>query len=237
MAKFKGDASMQIHDNYAVLALQGPKASKVLQKLTDTNLSDFFFGNFREMGVAGVSALVTRTGFTGEDGFEIFIPNHHAEQVAASLMLNRHVRLSGIIPRYSSLRIEAGLARYGYDISEDVTPIEASLGWTVGHRRREKFDFLGGDFVKKQLMSGAEIKRVGFMSLDGFHITEGAMIMTKEGGYCGKITSSAFSATLNKHIAMGYVFSSQAQTGTQLKANDVDVAVAKMPFVDTKYYR
>ena len=195
------DVSMEVHDDRGLLALQGPAAAKVLQGLTQQDLSKLYFGNFARFDVAGAACWVTRTGYTGEDGFEISVPNAQIAQLADKLVSNPEVRLAGLGPR-DSLRLEAGLCLYGNDLNEEITPIEAGLAWTVAKRRREAFDFLGGDVIKRQLADGVAQRRVGFVS-SGAPARQHSEITTPDGKKVGEVTSGAFSPCLKKNIAMG----------------------------------
>eukprot|EP00775_Hariotina_reticulata_P006762 gene6762-6979_t len=239
-AKAKGlDVSMLVHDERGLLALQGPSAMPVLQKLTSYDLSKLYFGQFARFDIKDAPCWITRTGYTGEDGFELSIPNESMVAVAEALTADPEVRLAGLGPR-DSLRLEAGLCLYGNDLNEDITPIEAGLAWTVSKKRREAFDFLGGEVIKQQLADGVPIRRVGFIS-SGAPARQHSEIKTPEGEVIGEVTSGAFSPCLKKNIAMGYVKKPFDKAGTALKlvvrnkANDA--TVTKMPFVKTTYYK
>lgn len=238
--KAKGkQVSMEVHDDRSLLALQGPEAVAVLQPFVKEDLDKVYFSNFRRLDIKGVPCWVTRTGYTGEDGFELSIPNSHAVELCDALHSDERVRLCGLGPR-DSLRLEAGLCLYGNDLNEDITPIEAGLTWTVGKRRREACDFLGGEVIKKQLAEGVSIRRVGFVS-SGAPARQHSEILTADGKKVGEITSGAFSPCLKKNVAMGYVDKSVAKAGTELKLNVRnklnDTTVTKMPFVPTHYHK
>ncbi|KAL6758793.1 hypothetical protein V8C86DRAFT_2587918 [Haematococcus lacustris] len=230
---------LTVHDDRGLLALQGPAAAEVLQALTSEPLSKLTFSSFKRFEAAGIPLWVTRTGYTGEDGFEISVPNTHAVALAVKLLANSRVRLAGLGPR-DSLRLEAGLCLYGNDLDESITPIEAGLAWTVGKRRREKFDFLGGEVIREQLAKGVSKRRVGFISA-GAPARQHSAITTPDGQEIGEVTSGAFSPCLKKNIAMGYVQKGHDKAGTKVKlvvrgkANDAEVV--KMPFVPTHYYK
>eukprot|EP00877_Chromochloris_zofingiensis_P001110 jgi/Chrzof1/109/Cz01g03240.t1 len=238
--KSKGkDVSWEIYDDRGLLALQGPSAMPVLQKMCDFDLSKFYFGQFAKFDINGIPCWVTRTGYTGEDGFEINVPNSHAVKLAEALVSNPEVRLAGLGPR-DSLRLEAGLCLYGNDLTEEITPVEAGLAWTVGKRRREKFDFLGGEVIKQQLADGVSKRRVGFIS-SGAPARQHSEVVTADGQVVGEISSGAFSPCLKKNIAMGYVDKAHAKAGTELKVSvrgkQNDATVTKMPFVKTTYFK
>mmetsp|Transcript_27278 Transcript_27278/g.69441 ORF Transcript_27278/g.69441 Transcript_27278/m.69441 type:complete len:405 (-) Transcript_27278:318-1532(-) len=238
--KSKGkQVAMEVHDDRSLLALQGPKAAEVLQALTKENLKTLTFSSFRRFDVSGIPVWCTRTGYTGEDGFEISVPNSHAVALTEKLMGSSAVRLCGLGPR-DSLRLEAGLCLYGNDLDESISPIEAGLAWTVGKRRREKFDFLGGDVIRKQLAEGVTRRRVGFIS-QGAPARQHSEILTPDGKQIGEVTSGAFSPCLKKNIAMGYVEKGHDKAGTKLKlvvrGKQNDAEVVKMPFVATHYFK
>ncbi|GAB4815542.1 hypothetical protein N2152v2_002588 [Parachlorella kessleri] len=236
---FKGDVSMSVHDDRSLLALQGPQAASVLQPHMAEDLGKFYFSQFLKTDIKGIPCFVTRTGYTGEDGFEISVPNDRALELAAALVGDERVRLCGLGAR-DSLRLEAGLCLYGNDLTEDITPIEAGLTWTVGKRRREAFDFLGGEVIKQQLADGVSVRRVGFVS-SGAPARQHSEVLTLEGQKVGEITSGAFSPCLKKNIAMGYVDKAYAKAGTPLKVvvrgKQNDATVTKMPFVPTHYHK
>jgi aminomethyltransferase len=241
------DVRMAVHDDRSLLAVQGPQAAAVVGALgvssasaSPFDLSKFYFGNFARVSVAGVPCWVTRTGYTGEDGFEISVANDRAVELAEKLLAKPDlVRFAGLGPR-DSLRLEAGLCLYGNDLTEDITPIEAGLAWTVGKRRREKFDFLGGDNIKKQIEAGVAQRRVGFVC-EGAPARQHSDVTDLDGKKVGEITSGAFSPCLKKNIAMGYVDKAFAKAGTSLKVvvrgKSNPATVTKMPFVPTTYFK
>lgn len=196
-----GDVDMIVHDDRSLLALQGPEAALVLQPHVKEDLNKIYFGNFTKLNIAGVPCFLTRTGYTGEDGFELSIPNDKATELARKFMSDNRVRMTGLGAR-DSLRLEAGLCLYGNDLTEDITPIEAGLTWTIGKSRREACDFLGGDVIKKQLADGVSVRRVGFISA-GAPARQHSDILTPDGKKVGEISSGAFSPCLKKNIAMG----------------------------------
>jgi len=149
------------------------------------------------------------------------------------------VRLCGLGAR-DSLRLEAGMCLYGNDLTDDISPIEAALTWAVGKRRREKFDFLGGEVIKQQIADGVEKRRIGLIS-KGPPARQHSEIQNDEGETVGEITSGAYSPTLKKNVAMGYVTKPYRKAGTKLKVvvrgKPQDAEVTKMPFVPAKYYK
>ncbi|CAA6668684.1 unnamed protein product [Spirodela intermedia] len=236
-----GDVSWHIHDERSLLALQGPLAAPVLQFLTKDDLSKLYFGEFRTLDINGVHCFLTRTGYTGEDGFEISVPSEHAVELAKAILDRSEgkIRLTGLGAR-DSLRLEAGLCLYGSDMEQHVTPVEAGLSWAIGKRRRAEGGFLGAEVILRQLADGPAVRRVGLFSA-GPPPRGHSQITTAAGEPIGEVTSGGFSPCLKKNIAMGYVKSGLHKPGTELKvvirgkANDG--VVTKMPFVPTKYYK
>jgi len=234
--------SLEVLDSMSLLALQGPKSAAVLQTVLPHNvdLRKMRFMSSIMTTIGGVDGCsITRCGYTGEDGFEISVPDSNAEQIAKKLIESPAVKLAGLAVR-DSLRLEAGLCLYGHDCDETTTPVEAGLGWTIGKRRRQNGGFLGAEVILKQLETGVSKKRVGFVVV-GAPAREGAQIYTPDGCKVGYITSGTFSPSLSKPIAMGYVDTIASKVGTMLQV-DVrsklrDAEVVKMPFVPSAYYR
>lgn len=154
-------------------------------------------------------------------------------------MSDERVRLCGLGPR-DSLRLEAGLCLYGNDLDETTSPVKAGLTWTIGKRRREAYNFIGGPAVKKQVEEGVSTRRVGFVT-SGPPARQHSKLLDAEGNEIGEITSGAFSPTLKQNIAMGYVPKALAKAGTELKVvvrgKEHKAVVTKMPFVPAKYYK
>lgn len=236
-----GDVSWHIHDERSLLALQGPLAAPVLQFLTKDDLSKLYFGEFRTLDINGAHCFLTRTGYTGEDGFEISVPSENALDLAKAILEKSEgkVRLTGLGAR-DSLRLEAGLCLYGNDMEQHITPVEAGLNWAIGKRRRSEGGFLGADIILKQLADGPSIRRVGFFS-SGPPARSHSEITSTDGEKIGEVTSGGFSPCLKKNIAMGYVKSGFHKAGTEVKivvrGKPYEGVVTKMPFVPTKYYK
>ncbi|URE10953.1 The glycine cleavage system catalyzes the degradation of glycine (By similarity) [Musa troglodytarum] len=240
--KAKGGAvDWHIHDERSLLALQGPLAAPVLQLLTKDDLSKIYFGEFCTLDIHGSHCFLTRTGYTGEDGFEISVPSEHALDLARAILEKSEgkVRLTGLGAR-DSLRLEAGLCLYGNDMDQHTTPVEAGLTWAIGKRRRAEGGFLGAEVILKQLEEGPPIRRVGFFST-GPPPRSHNEILNSSGEKIGEVTSGGFSPCLKKNIAMGYVKSGLHKPGTEVKiiirGKSNDGVVTKMPFVPTKYYK
>ncbi|EPS64982.1 aminomethyltransferase, mitochondrial, partial [Genlisea aurea] len=236
-----GDVSWHIHDERSLLALQGPLSEQVLQHLTKQDLSKMYFSDFLVLDINGANCFLTRTGYTGEDGFEISVPSESAVELAKAILEKSggKVRLTGLGAR-DSLRLEAGLCLYGNDMEQHTTPVEAGLAWAIGKRRRAEGGFLGAETILKQIETGPPIRRVGLFS-SGPPARSHSEIRDENGAAIGEVTSGGFSPCLKKNIAMGYVKSGLHKNGTRLKivirGKAYDGVITKMPFVPTKYYK
>eukprot|EP00124_Ichthyophonus_hoferi_P002325 Ihof_evm6s153 gene=Ihof_evmTU6s153 len=199
-----GDVNIEVLTN-SLVALQGPKSAEVLRKLVDFDLSKFYFLNGVDATVGGVKGCrITRCGYTGEDGFEISIPQDRAVELTTILLGDPVVRPAGLGAR-DSLRLEAGLCLYGHDIDDDITPIEANLTWTIGKRRRTEGGFLGSDVILAQLAAKGGLRRRVGLIVDGAPARDHAEILDAAGNSIGKITSGVPSPCLGANVAMGYV--------------------------------
>ena len=223
----------------SLLALQGPRAGEALEKLAPgiRELSFMEGGAFR---IAGHPAWISRSGYTGEDGFEISIPASAAAAVADVLVGDEAVKPIGLGAR-DSLRLEAGLPLYGHDIDPETTPVMAGLAFAIGKRRRAEGGFPGAMRILAELENGPPQRRVGF-DIDGRQpVREGALALDGEGNEVGRVTSGGFSPSLQRPIAMGYVASHLAEPGTALKLEQrgklFEARVAKLPFVPHRYHR
>ncbi|XP_074661855.1 aminomethyltransferase, mitochondrial-like [Tubulanus polymorphus] len=230
--------------NMALLALQGPGMVKALQPLVETDLSKLYFMTSVITTLCGIkNCRVTRCGYTGEDGVELSVPEDKAAEICEILLSSKtmDVKLAGLGPR-DSLRLEAGLCLYGNDIDENTTPIEGTLAWTIGKRRRKTADFPGAQIILEQLKNKPTKKRVGFVSTSGAPARGGAVIFDESGEKeIGKITSGSPSPTLKTNISMGYIETpfSKNNTKVQIKVRNklVQATVSKMPFVAASYYQ
>ncbi|TKY90661.1 hypothetical protein EX895_000659 [Sporisorium graminicola] len=234
----------EVMDDWGLLALQGPTAAKVLEKLVgDFDLNTLTFGKsaFVPLNINGdkVECHVARAGYTGEDGFEISIPPAYTVPLAEAFLSDSEVQLAGLAAR-DSLRLEAGMCLYGHDLDPTVSPIEGALAWVVGKDRRAAADFLGAERVLKELKEGPPRRRVGLL-IDGGIAREGANLFTPDGELVGRVTSGIPSPTLGKNIAMALVQNGQHKKGTKLKVEIRkklrDAEVAKVPFVENKFFR
>ncbi|MGE0736454.1 MAG: glycine cleavage system aminomethyltransferase GcvT [Alphaproteobacteria bacterium] len=228
--------AVAILDDLALLALQGPQAAAALQRHAPQCIGLSFMQG-AEMRVAGIDCFVTRSGYTGEDGFEISAPADRAEALARMLLAEPEVAPAGLGAR-DSLRLEAGLCLYGHDIDETTTPIEAALAWSIGKRRREQGGFPGAAIVQRQLREGVARKRVGLLPEGKAPAREGTEIR-QQGSPLGVVTSGGFGPSVNGPIAMGYVASHAATPGTKLDLVVRDVPrparVVPLPFVQSRY--
>jgi len=223
----------------ALLALQGPKAVEVLNGIVP-GVADLGFMQGAAFNVFGQPVWISRSGYTGEDGFEISIASSAAEQLADALTADERVKPIGLGAR-DSLRLEAGLPLYGHDIDRATTPVMAGLNFAINKRRRAEGGFAGDMRILAEIEKGAPQKRVGF-EVDGRQpVREGALVLDGEGNEVGRITSGGFSPSLQRPIAMGYVATHLAEIGTTLKLEQrsklFDARVATMPFVPHRYHR
>lgn len=242
VCKAKGmDVSFE-HFDQSLIAVQGPGMTKALQPGLKFDLADLPFMTNAKASVFGVDGCrVTRCGYTGEDGVEISIPHEKVQFICEALLESKveDVRMVGLGAR-DTLRLEAGLCLYGNDIDQTTTPVESSLLWTVGKRRREAEDFPGASVINRQAKAKPTRKRVGFIST-GAPARGGTVILNETGEKkIGHLTSGCPSPSLKVNISMGYVELPFAKNGTKVKfeirKKIVDAVVSKMPFVPAKYY-
>ena len=223
----------------ALLALQGPRAAEVLETLAP-GVSELSFMQGAAFTIAGTHAWVSRSGYTGEDGFEISINASAAPAVADAISAHEAVKSIGLGAR-DSLRLEAGLPLYGHDLDTRTTPVMADLQFAIGKRRRAEGGFAGDMRILAELENGAVQKRVG-LNVEGRQpVREGALILDGEGNEVGRITSGTFSPSLQRPIAMGYVATGLAQSGGKLTLEQrgklFQAEVTAMPFVPHRYHR
>ena len=230
---------VRLLEDRALLALQGPAAAGVLDRHAPGS-ARLRFMEAAEMAVAGIPCSVSRSGYTGEDGFEISVPADRADDLARRLLAEPEVRPIGLGAR-DSLRLEAGLCLYGHDIDETTTPVEANLTWTIGKRRKMERGFPGDAVILEQLFEGATRRRVGIRPEGRAPVREGAPILDAGGAEIGRVTSGTFGPTVNAPVAMGYVPPSLAEDGTwhqlELRGRKVGAVVAPLPFAPHRYVR
>jgi aminomethyltransferase len=239
MESVAGDeAAIHRSDDNALLALQGPDAAAV----AETILPGVGRLTFMELGwqpYEDEGVVASRTGYTGEDGFEFLVPRKHAVAFWNRLLSDERVRPIGLGAR-DSLRLEAGLPLYGHDLDETTSPIEAGLNFAVNKRRKENKDVPGAERILAELAGGLKRVRAGLL-VEGAPAREGAAIKDEAGEVVGRVTSGGFSPTLGRPIAMGYITPALAQPGTRLKVDvrgrDQVCEVTPMPFVPHRYFR
>ena len=229
----------------ALLALQGPGAVDVMQRFApDLDFSRFVFMQAKIAKLAGVDAVITRSGYTGEDGFEISVAGKDAQKLARTLLADPAVAPIGLGAR-DSLRLEAGLCLYGHDIDTETSPIEASLTWALSKVRRADGErpagYLGSDVILRQLKEGVTRKRVGLIPEERVPVREGAELLDGAGRLIGRVTSGGFGPSLNGPLAIGYVPTSLAAVGSKVIARvrdrQVAMTVTATPFVPNRYFR
>lgn len=238
-----GQCTIEELSDRALLALQGPEAGAVMARLAPET-AKMTFMDTATITLVGVECFISRSGYTGEDGFEISVPNEQAEALARLLLAQPEVALIGLGAR-DSLRLEAGLCLYGHDMDTHTTPIEAGLSWALSKARRaggvRAGGYPGADIIQGQLASGVERKRVGLLAKDRVPVRDGAQILDAHENVVGQVTSGSFGPTLGGPVAMGYVEIAHAKLGTVLHANvrgkAVPIEVAKTPFITLRYYR
>jgi aminomethyltransferase len=234
----------------ALLALQGPRAVAVLARLAP-EVRDLVFLDYATLDLQLIDATgartgsidgvgVSRSGYTGEDGFELAVPIDRAEELARSLVTQPEVRLAGLGAR-DTLRLEAGLPLYGNDLDETTSPVEADLAWTVPKRRRAGGGFPGADRILGELEHGPARRRVGLRPSGRRPIRHGDELRTPDGRVAGVVTSGGFGPSVDAPVAMGYVTAAMAQPKQELIADvrgrPVPTEIVPLPFVTPRYHR
>ena len=223
----------------ALLALQGPRAAEVLETIVP-GVSELGFMQAGPFQWGGQNLWISRSGYTGEDGFEISVPATAAADLADAITAHELVKPIGLGAR-DSLRLEAGLPLYGHDLDTSTTPVMAGLTFAINKRRRADGGFAGAMRILAELENGPIQARVGFDVEGRQPVREGALVLDGEGNEVGRITSGGFSPSLQRPIAMGYVAKALAEPGTALKLEQrgklFDARVAPMPFVPHRYHR
>jgi aminomethyltransferase len=231
--------TMEPLEDRALLALQGAQAAQVLARFIPGCAALPFMGLGSGVFV-GVAVTLTRSGYTGEDGFEISCPADAAEMIARKLLAESEVAPIGLGAR-DSLRLEAGLCLYGHDIDETTTPIEAGLAWSISKRRRAEGGFPGAAVVQRQSAEGVTRRRVGIRPEGRQPAREGVEIVADDGRVIGIVTSGGFGPSLGGPMAMGYVETAYAAVGTKVtlpvRGKPLAAEVVKLPFVAQRYYR
>uniref|UniRef100_UPI0035CB564B glycine cleavage system aminomethyltransferase GcvT n=1 Tax=uncultured Sphingomonas sp. TaxID=158754 RepID=UPI0035CB564B len=223
----------------ALLALQGPKAVDALARLVP-GVTDLVFMTAGAFDWNGVALWISRSGYTGEDGFEISVPGESVEALAGALVAEPEVKPIGLGAR-DSLRLEAGLPLYGHDLDPETSPVQADLGFALSKRRREAGDFMGATPILAERAAGAASKRVGLLIAGRQPVREGATVVDESGAEIGRVTSGGFAPSVGAAIAMAYVPTELAvpdTTVTLSQRGKVHTAtVTAMPFIPHRYVR
>ena len=232
--KFK----LTLHKNLSLVALQGPKSSEILEK-TINGVSSLKFMNGNKFSYKGKDVYITRSGYTGEDGFEISIPNELVEDFSKKLIF-QGVKPIGLGAR-DTLRLEAGLCLYGHDINESTSPIEANLKWAISKRRREEGGFVGYSKIKSDMNGSLARLRVGVKPVGKIIAREGVKIFSKDDQEIGLVTSGTFGPSVNRSIAMGYVKLNFSKPGTkvllEVRGKKYEANISELPFYKKNYVR
>jgi aminomethyltransferase len=226
-------------EDRGLVALQGPKAAEVMARHCGEAV-ELAFMTATRASFDGIACTVSRSGYTGEDGFEISVADSHAVGLAEALLAEPEVKPIGLGAR-DSLRLEAGLCLYGHDIDETTSPVEAGLAWSIGKRRRNEGGFMGAERILRELADGPERRRVGIRPEGRSPAREGAAIQAKDGAALGTVTSGGFGPSVDAPVAMGYVAPEAARPDTALdlvvRGKPIPARVAKLPFVAHRYRR
>ncbi len=243
-ARLGDDVEVEVLEGRALLALQGPKAAEAMIRI-QPDVADMVFMDSREIVIDGAECLIGRAGYTGEDGFEISIPEADADRIARLLLAQPEIEFIGLGAR-DSLRLESGLCLYGHDIDTTTTPVEASLLWAISKCRRTDGEraggFPGADIILDQIVTKAvNRKRVGLIGQGRAPIREGAELVNAAGEKVGMVTSGSFGPTIGTPVAMGYVATEYAALETELfaivRGKQLPMNVARAPFVPQRYHR
>ena len=232
-------ATLKILDDRALIAIQGPEAAEVMIR-HEPVLAEFGFMDCARLMLFGVDCYISRSGYTGEDGYEISVPNADAERIWNTLLEDARVKPIGLGAR-DSLRLEAGLPLHGHDIDDQTSPVQGALTFALSKSRKEAANFNGADRILKELADDPDRVRVGLSVKEGAPAREGAEIADGDGNVIGKVTSGGPSPTVGRNIAMGYVPPAFAELGTDLKVivrgKAAAAEVVATPFVAQRYYR
>lgn len=243
-ANLQEGVELEVIEDRALLALQGPKAAQVLAAI-QPEVAEMVFMDARIIEIDGVECYVSRSGYTGEDGYEISVPADQAGTLASKLLESELVEWIGLGAR-DSLRLECGLCLYGHDLDTTTTPVEASLLWGISKIRRSEGEraggFPGADIILQQIESKAvSRKRVGLVGETKAPVREGCKLFDADDNEIGVVTSGTAGPTAGKPVSMGYVTTANAAIGTQLfaevRGKKLAMRVEKMPFVPQRYYR
>lgn len=243
-AHLPADVSLEVIEDRALLALQGPKAAEVLARLQPT-VSTMSFMDIQQVSIDGVECIVSRSGYTGEDGYEISVPAADATALARKLTAFDEVEWIGLGAR-DSLRLECGLCLYGHDLDTTTTPVEASLLWAISKVRRADGERAGGfpgDAIILDQITNKSVdrKRIGLVGETKAPVREGTELFSVQGERIGIVTSGTAGPTAGVPVSMAYVDTEYADIGTailaEVRGKKLPMTVTKMPFVPQRYYR
>ena len=237
------DFDIELEENKSLLAIQGPQSENILSDI-NSNVKNMKFMDSIDISLAGINCSISRSGYTGEDGFEISVHNKNVLQLVEILFKKSELLPIGLGAR-DSLRLEAGLCLYGNDLTSDITPIEANLNWVIHKRRREQdssnIKFLGNTKILNQLEKGPSYLRIGLLPIEKAPMRRESIIYLDEGGETeiGIVTSGGYSPTLNKPISMGRIKSEYLEglekVFVKIRDKILPATITKLPFIKTKY--
>lgn len=243
-ANFPSDVQLEILEDRALVAIQGPKAAEALGRI-EPALQSMLFMDAKELTIDGVDCLVSRSGYTGEDGYEISIPVSETDRLVRLFLDQPEIEAIGLGAR-DSLRLESGLCLYGNDIDQGTTPLEGSLIWAISKCRRADGEraggFPGADKIYDQIANkNWTTKRIGLLGEGRAPIREGTELFNEAGDKIGKVTSGTFGPTINAPVAMGYVETAYSALETkvfaEVRGKKLPMTVSRMPFIEQRYYR
>jgi len=234
--------ALELLEDQALIALQGPLVASVIQKLITEGSSAIPFMATALVTIADIPCRISRCGYTGEDGFEISVANQYADKLARILLAQECIAPIGLGAR-NSLRLEAGLCLYGHDIDTTTTPVEAGLSWVIARKylapEGKKAEFPGAQKIIAELQSGPVRRRVGILPLGRTPVRDGAKLFSQKDEYVGNVTSGGYGPSAGSPIAMAYVANDYSNEGTKLTAvvrdRHVPVKVSSMPFIPHRY--
>jgi len=237
------ECKVEFLEDVALLALQGPKAHEVLAEIAPST-SEMTFMTAKQLVINGIDCFITRSGYTGEDGFEISLLAKDAEELAKLLLSNVEVEWVGLGAR-DSLRLEAGLSLYGHELDNDHSPVESSLSWALSKVRRtggeREGNYLGDNIIMTHLNEGSESKVVGLQPEGRMPVRDGALIEDELGNEAGQVTSGGFGPSINRPIAIARIKKNYIENQSKLFAlvrdKKIAVEIVKLPFIKQNYYR
>ncbi len=243
-ANLGDDVKLEVLDDRALVAIQGPEAAQAVARLAP-EVNEMVFMDSRQMQIDGVDCLVSRSGYTGEDGFEISIPSAEADRLCRLFLEQPEIEAIGLGAR-DSLRLESGLCLYGHDIDTTTTPLEGSLIWAISKCRRADGERAGGFPGAEKVLSQIANKdwtrkRVGLLGEGRAPVREGVELFDEAGNKIGVVTSGTFGPTVGKPVAMGYVATEFSALETvvyaEVRGKKLPMTVSRMPFIEQRYYR